>query len=455
MESILLVVDVDGRRGVLRAALADAGGRGVAFLTGSWPAGQPRQLERTLVTTLRDLVRRSGLLPQEVAGVVLVAEADQAMLWRADGLPLAGPLPLAGAGAEAAAAALEELRRSLPAGLPPAGGALRFGPLGAWLVAALCGGEGVAEAAGADRLGLLDRRARGWLPPARLGAAGAELAELLPPLRPSLGELGRTAPRVLDFPLPVVALLDRRVAEVAGHAGACWSGGGWPEPAEALLLLEEEATLRVVSGLPPEALEGEADPGRPQPGPLAEESPPRVAFQEGMRLYSLLEARAGPAGRLDRWLEEGLGLSSGWAETERLARAAAPDGPARLETGPDGRWELRGLDEGSGAAVLARLVVEAPATRAAAALEAWRHRAGEGAAPHHLHVGGLAALSDLRLQALARATGLPALRATQHAAVERGAVLLGARAVGRAAAGQEPDPFPATVFYPGSAEEEP
>ncbi|MDI3316634.1 MAG: hypothetical protein QJR14_03285 [Bacillota bacterium] len=462
MEPVLLVVDVDSRRRALRAALAEPAGRAVAFLAAGWPEGRPAELEQALVATLRDLVRRSGLLPQEVGGLVLAADADEAMLWRADGRPLAGPRPLPGAGPQAAAAALEELRGSVPEELFPAERALRFGPLGAWLVAALCGGEGAAEAAGGDRFGLFDRRMRGWLPPAR-GEAGSGEGEaatvprdLLPPFRPSLGHLGWTTPRVLDFPLPVVALVDRRVAEVAGHAAVCRREGGWPGPAEALLLLEEEATLRVVSDLEPEELELRAR----MAGAAAEAvragaeggAGPRlrlrVALQEGLRLYTLAEAEAGPAGLLDRWFEEALGLSASWAETERLARSASAAAGARLESAGGGRWTLRDLDGGTDAAVLARLIVQAPAEPVAGLLAAWRRLAGEGRAPDHLHVGGLAALSDLRLEELARASGLPVLRATHHAAVERGGALLGARALGLRAAGQENDPFPVTRFYP-------
>ncbi len=311
---------------------------------------------------------------------------------------------------------------------------LRFGTVDTWVLWKLTDGAVFAtEPSNASRTLLLDIHSLRWDP--ELAAVFGVDPGILPELRPSLGDFGRTTTPEIDGSIPVTAMLGDQQASLFGL------GGFGPEVVKATYGTGLFAL--VSSGTEPAGGEGVLT---------------TVAWQKaGEPPCYALEGSILSGGAAVQWLRDGLGIIRDYDEAERMAAALPDNGgvyfiPALAGLGAP-YWDhatqgtLAGLTRGTEKAHIVRATLEGLAHQAAATLRAMQEALGTGFA--RLRTDGGGSRNDFLMQFQAELLGLPVERsrfadATARGAAAAAAVTTGALDEERVAALQEAD----RVFAP-------
>ena len=274
-------------------------------------------------------------------------------------------------------------------------GELAAGTVDAWLVWQLTGGAVHAtEPTNASRTMLYDIREKRWSEEL-CGLFGVPRA-LLPQVRPSSGDFGRTRAELFGQEIPITG--------IAGDQQAALYGQGCVRPGEGKNTYGTGAFLLLNTG------DVCATPG----GGLLT----TVACDAEGRACYALEGAIFIAGAAVQWLRDGLGIIKSAAETEELATSlTSNDGvyfvPALVGLGaphwePNARGTIVGLTRGATRAHLARAALEAMAYGTADVLGLMRERSG--ASFELLRVDGGASSNDWLMQFQADVLGVPVER---------------------------------------------
>src|SRR5215470_12602577 len=408
-----------------------------------WVEHDPEEIWRVTLRVLRQACRRASVRGRDVAALGITNQRETTVLWdRRTGRPVHRAIVwqdrrTAAFCDELRARGMEDVvRRKTGLVLDPyfsgtklrwllehvpraaeraARGELAFGTVDAWLVWKLTGGAvHVTDPTNASRTLLYDIHAGSW--DAELGRLLDVPAAILPEVRPSSGEIGRTDPAVLGAPIPI--------AGVAGDQQAALFGQGCVEPGMAKNTYGTGCFLLLNTGAAAVAS---------QHGLLT-----TVACDvRGGRAYAL-EGAVFIAGAAIQWLRDGLGLLRKAAESERLARSVdSTHGvylvPAFVGIGAphwdaDARGALLGLTRGVTRAHVVRAALEALAYQTRDVVDAMAADAGERL--RALRVDGGAAANDFLMQFQADVLGVPVDRPKVVETTAMGAAFLAGLAVG-------------------------
>ena len=269
----------------------------------------------------------------------------------------------------------------------------------AWqLTGGVDGGKLVTDPSNASRTLLFDIDALAWSP--TLSSIFGVPLELLPDVVPSCGRIATVAPSVLPSlgGVPLSGILGDQQAALFGQA--CF----------------DEGMIKATYGTGAFVLL-QNGPRRPA---VADGLLTTVAWDLGDHggVAYALEGSAFVAGAAIQWLRDELGIITDAAQTEALARQAAPgDGlsfvPAFVGLGSpwwddSARGALVGITRGSGRAALARAVVDSLAFEVRAITDAMA--AASSASLRGLRADGGAAAMDLLLQGQADQSAIPVER---------------------------------------------
>ena len=402
--STCLMVGADGR----------VGGRGYREITQHYPRpgwvehDANEILERTLAAA-RDAVSQAGELPVAIG---ITNQRETIVLWDRDtGAPVGRAIvwqdrrtaarcaELAASGDRLAALTglvvdpyfsatkLEWMLRDPSLRGRAERGELAAGTIDSWLIWHLTGGEVHAtDPTNASRTQLFDIEALAW---------SDELCELfhiprslLPDVRPSSGDFGRTRESLFGRPIPVAGVAGDQQAALFGQG--CWARG------DAKCTYGTGAFLLLNTGAQRPAHGG---------GLLT-----TIACDERGGAAYALEAAIFIAGAAVQWLRDELGIIAAAAETEPLARGVESTNgvyfvPALVGLGaphwePRARGAILGITRGTNRAHLARAALEAMAYSAYDVLESMIASVGAGSdlATRPLRVDGGATANDWLMQ---------------------------------------------------------
>jgi glycerol kinase len=294
-------------------------------------------------------------------------------------------------------------------------GELAFGTIDTWLAARLTAGrEHLTEPGNASRTLLFNIHTLDWdgelcdlmgVPPA-----------LLPEVRDSSGDLGRTDPEAFHG-------LDLPIAGIAGDQQAALFGQACFTPGMAKNTYGTGSFLLLNTG-------DQAAVSRT--GMLT-----TVGWRLGGKVSYALEGAIFITGAALQWLRDGLGLIQSAAEAGPIA-AAHPDAggvhlvPAFVGLGaphwdPDARGLISGITRGTTREDVVRAAVESMALQTSDVLTAM---AGDARPPSELRVDGGASVMDVLLQFQADLSGIPVVRAASTEATALGAAFLAGLATG-------------------------
>jgi len=289
-------------------------------------------------------------------------------------------------------------------------GVLAFGTVDSWLLWRLTNGAvHLTDATNASRTLLYDIGRRRW-DPGLLRTFGVPRS-LLPEVRPSISEFGRTqgVPGIADG-IPILGMAGDQQAALFGQ-GCVEAGGLKNTYGTGCFLLLHTGSKRVPSGtglLTTIAC-----------GPRGE---PRYALEGSVFI----------AGAAVQWLRDGLGVIGTAAESEALARSVPDAGgttlvPAFAGLGapywrPDARGIWCGLTRGATRAHLVRAALESIAFQSRDLVEAMRRESP--AKVRELRVDGGASLNGFLMQFQADLLGIPIRRPGMVETTALGAALL-------------------------------
>ncbi len=435
-----------------RAILFDGDARPVAearrelpqsYPASGWVEHDPERIRDDAVAVLRGALEEAGASAADVAALGITNQRETTVLWeRATGRPVHPALVwqdrrtadhcrrLKEEGRE------EEIRRKTGLLLDPyfsatklswlleevdgaraaAGrGELAFGTVDTWLLWHLTGGRVHAtDATNASRTLLFDIHRQAW-DDDLLELFGVPRS-LLPEVRDSAGDFGRTDPDVLGDPVPVAGIAGDQQAAAFGQAAIEPGSVKATFGTGAFLLMNtgDEATLsghRLLT---------------------------TVAWRRGGRVTYALEGSVFSAGSAVQWIRDELGLVETAEETEALAAEADPGpGPYLVPafTGlgaphwdTDARGALVGLTRDAGRAEVVRATLASVAYQTRDLVDAMAADAGER--PTVLRVDGGLARNGWAMGFLADLLDLPVERPTVTETTARGAALLAGSAVG-------------------------
>jgi glycerol kinase len=291
-----------------------------------------------------------------------------------------------------------------------------FGTIDAWVLWKLTGGAVHAtDPTNASRTMLYDIRARRW-DPVMLKRFGVPAA-MLPEVRPSSGEFGRTrgVPELADG-IPITG--------IAGDQQAALFGQGCVTPGMSKNTYGTGCFLLLHTG---------ARPIASRAGLLTT----IACGPKGEPAYAL-EGSVFVAGAAIQWLRDGLGLIQTAAESEGLARSVEDSGgvvlvPAFVGMGaPHWRADVRGamfgVTRGTTRAHVVRAALESLAFQSRDLVEAMAKDAGTRV--KKLRVDGGAVANDFLMQLQADVLGIPVERPRVIETTALGAALLAGLAVG-------------------------
>jgi glycerol kinase len=411
-----------GTTALVIAADGHIAGRGYREITQHYP--QPgwvehdaeEILERTLLAA-RDAIAASGVRP-DVVGIT--NQRETIVLWHRDtGKPLARAIVwqdrrtterCAQLKSKAAfiaertglrpdpyfsATKIEWLLKKPEIAFVARNGRLLAGTIDTWLIWKLTGGRMHAtDPTNASRTLLFDINRLRWSK--ELCDLFAIPIEILPEVRPSAGDFGRTITSFFGKSLPITGVAGDQQAALFGQG--CWSAG------QAKNTYGTGAFLLLNTG---------AKAPRPGEGLLA-----TVACDEKGGAAYALEASIFVAGAAIQWLRDGLGVLHNAAESERLARSIeSNDGvyfvPALVGLGapnwePKARGTIFGMTRGTDRAHLARAALEAMAYGSAEMLVVMARRARVSF--ESLRVDGGASANNWLLQFQSDILGIPVER---------------------------------------------
>jgi glycerol kinase len=294
-------------------------------------------------------------------------------------------------------------------------GKLAFGTIDSWLVARMTGGrEHLTEPSNASRTLLYNIHTRAW--DEELCAVLDVPAEVLPEVRDSSGDLGRTDPDVfLGLELPIGGIAGDQQAALFGQA--CFSPG------------MSKSTYGTGSFI---LLNTGASPAVSRSGMLS-----TIAWRINGETVYALEGAVFVTGAALQWLRDGLGVIDSAAEAGPIAATHQDTAgvyfvPAFVGLGaphwdPEARGALIGLTRGSTREDIVRAAVEAMAFQVADVIEAM---AADGQRPTELRVDGGASVMDALLQLQADLSGIPVVRARTAETTAVGAAYLAGLANG-------------------------
>jgi glycerol kinase len=294
-------------------------------------------------------------------------------------------------------------------------GELAFGTIDTWIVTRLSGGrEHVTEPGNASRTMLFNIRTLQWDP---------ELCEmlgvptgLLPEVRDSSGEFGRTDPAVFHG-------LDLAIGGIAGDQQAALFGQACFSPGMCKNTYGTGSFVLLNTG-------GEV--------PISESGMlSTVGWRiKGDVMYAL-EGAIFITGAALQWLRDGLGLIESAAEAGPIAAAHTDTGgvhlvPAFVGLGapywqPNARGLITGITQGTSRDDLVRAAVESMALQTADVLTAM---AKDALAPSELRVDGGASVMDALLQLQADLIDIPVVRSSSAETTAIGAAFLAGLATG-------------------------
>ncbi|MEC9347120.1 MAG: glycerol kinase GlpK [Pseudomonadota bacterium] len=420
------------------------------FPASGWVEHDPEDIWQTVLATCRDAMRRASATAADIVAIGITNQRETSVVWdRRDGRPLMNAIVwqdrrtadacarLKAAGHEPmvtertgllldpyfSATKIAWMLDSLPGARARAeAGELAFGTIDSFLLWRLTGGRVHAtDATNAARTMLCDIR-RGTWDPDLLALFGVP-ASLLPEIRDSAAEFGRTDAELFGGAIPVCGIAGDQQAATVGQA--CFAPGMMKSTyGTGCFALLNTGSEPVVST---NRLLG------------------TIAYQlEGQRTYAL-EGSIFVAGAAVQWLRDGLGLIGAAAESGPLAERADPAQAVYLVpafTGLGAPWwdaeargALYGLTRATGPAEIARAALEAVCYQTRDLLEAMRGDwpAARGA-DTVLRVDGGMVASDWTMQALADILGASVDRPTVLETTALGAAWLAGLQVG---------------FYPG------
>ncbi len=294
-------------------------------------------------------------------------------------------------------------------------GELAFGTIDTWLMARLTGGrENVTEPGNASRTLLFNIHSLAWDDELCevLGVPGA----VLPEVRDSSGDLGRTDPDVfLGLDLAIAGVAGDQQSALFGQA--CFSPGMCKNTygtGSFVLLNTGQVAASSNSGM------------------LT-----TVGWRIGGQVTYALEGAIFITGAALQWLRDGLGLIQAAAEAGPIAAARSDAGgvhlvPAFVGLGapywdPDARGVVSGITRGTSREDLVRAAVESMALQTADVLNAM---ATDALPPQELRVDGGASVMDALVQFQADLCGIAVVRAGSADTTAVGAAYLAGLATG-------------------------
>jgi glycerol kinase len=408
-----------------------------------WVEHDAEEIWRVTLRVLRQACKRAGARARDVAAVGITNQRETTVLWdRRTGRPLHRAIvwqdrrtapyceTLRERGAEPmirrktglvvdsyfSGTKLRWLLEHVPRAAERAErGELCFGTIDSWLMWKLTGGAVHAtDPTNASRTLLYDIDAGAW--DRELCELLGVPAALLPEVRPSSGEFGRTDKAVLGQPVPI--------AGVAGDQQASLFGHGCVEPGMAKNTYGTGCFLLLHTGSR------------------------RVSSEQGLLTTVACDERGGPAYALEgavfvagatlQWLRDGLGLIKRATESERLARSVPSSlgvhlVPAFVGLGApywdaDARGAILGLTRGVTRAHVVRAALESLAFQTRDVADALVAAAGAPLAA--LRVDGGAAANDFLMQLQTDLLGVPIDRPRVVETTAMGAAFLAGLGVG-------------------------
>jgi len=447
-ESCVLAIDqgTTGTTALLLDAKGDVRGRGYAELPQHFP--RPGWVEHDgdeIWASVLGAVRAArGAADGGIAAIGITNQRETTMLWeRKSGQPVARAIVWQDRRTSERCAALKRLgleagiRRKTGLVLDPyfsatklewllrhergratraRRGDLAFGTVDTWLLWKLTGGEAHAtDPTNASRTMLFGLRGRSW-DDALLARFGVPRA-VLPDVRPSSGEFGRTR-GVPGLPEGVP------IAGIAGDQQAALFGQGCVAPGMSKNTYGTGCFLLTHTG---------AKPVLSKAGLLT-----TVACGARGEAAYALEGSVFIAGAAIQWLRDGLGLLQRAAESEAMARSVEDAGgvvmvPAFVGLGapywrPDARGALLGITRGTTRAHVVRAALESLAFQSRDLVEAMARDAHRRVT--RLRVDGGAAANDFLMQYQADVLGIPVERPRVVETTALGAGLLAGLGVG-------------------------
>jgi glycerol kinase len=407
-ESFVLAIDqgTTSTRAILFDRQGRARGSAQIPLTQIYPApGQvehdPEEIWRHVLQVGREVL--SGTSPKSVACLGITNQRETSVIWdRATGKPLANAivwqdrrtapfcaeLAQEGWGAHVAEATglvidpyfsatkLAWLLANVPGlGAPARAGEVCFGTIDSFLLFRLTGGRlHATDASNAARTMLYDIRSGQW--DERLLDRLAVPRAMLPEVRDSQGDFGRTEPEHFGAAIPITGVAGDQQA--AAYGQACFKPGMLKATyGTGCFVLANTGTEKVAS---------------------ATRMLSTILHQlEGRRAYAL-EGAIFMAGATVQWLRDSLGLIATAAESEALAKAADPNSGVYLVPAFQGLgapfW-----DAGARAAILGLTRAASKADLVAAGLEAVAFQTRDllTAMGQDMAVSGIPSLSALRV----------------------------------------------------------
>jgi glycerol kinase len=408
-----------------------------------WVEHDPEEIWRVTLRVLRQACRRAGARGRDLRAVGITNQRETTVLWdRHTGRPVHRAIVWQD---RRTAPVCEELRargveplvrrksglvldpyfsgtklrwlleRVLRAAERARRGELCFGTIDTWLLWRFTEGRVHAtEPTNASRTLLYDIHAGAWDP--ELCGLFEVPAAVLPEVRASSGEFGRTSAELLGAEVPI--------AGIAGDQQAALFGQGCVEAGMAKNTYGTGCFLLLHTG------------GR------------AVASEHGLLTTVACDARGGPAYALEgsvfiagaaiQWLRDGLGLLRTAAESARVARSVDSTlgvylVPAFVGLGapywdPDARGALVGLTRGVTRAHVVRAALESLAFQTRDVADAMAADAGERL--RALRVDGGASANDFLMQLQADVLGVPVERPAVVETTAMGAAFLAGLGVG-------------------------
>ena len=430
-----------------RSIVFDRGGRIVAmaqrefrqiFPQPGWVEHDPQEIWQTQLETAREALAQAGLQARDLAALGITNQRETTLVWnRATGEPIHHAIVWQDRRSEPICAALREggfeplvrertgllidayfsgtklkwLLDRVPGARDAAQrGELAFGTVDSWLLWQLTGGPGrglhATDVSNASRTMLLDVRRNTW--DDELLAMLDVPRALLPEVRPSSCDYGRTLPELLGAPVPIGGIAGDQQSALFGQA--CFTPGLAKNTyGTGCFMLMHTGTVFQTSA------NGLITTSAAQLAPRGEAcgaAQPEFA----------LEGRVFIAGAVVQWLRDGLRAIKGSAEVQAIAQSVPDAGgvvfvPAFTGLGapywqPNATGAIVGLTRGTTVAHIARAALESIAFQSAALLEAMsRDAVAAGGAPvSELRVDGGACVNDLLMQFQADLLGIPVVR---------------------------------------------
>jgi len=430
-----------------RSIVFDRGGRIVAmaqrefrqiYPQPGWVEHDPQEIWQTQLETAREALAQAGLQAHDLAALGITNQRETTLVWdRATGEPIHNAIVWQDRRSEPICAALREggfeplvrertgliidayfsgtklkwLLDRVPGARDAAQrGELAFGTVDSWLLWQLTGGPGrglhATDVSNASRTMLLDVRRNTWddEPLAMLDVPRA----LLPEVRPSSCDYGRTLPELLGAPVPIGGIAGDQQSALFGQA--CFTPGLAKNTyGTGCFMLMHTGTVFQTSA------NGLITTSAAQLAPRGEAcgaAQPEFALEGSVFI----------AGAVVQWLRDGLRAIKGSAEVQAIAQSVPDAGgvvfvPAFTGLGapywqPNATGAIVGLTRGTTVAHIARAALESIAFQSAALLEAMsRDAVAAGGAPvSELRVDGGACVNDLLMQFQADLLGIPVVR---------------------------------------------